>query len=441
MDAASTPRIAAWRSGILVCATLALGTPGALRAASPPITIPPASQIAPPSGPASAPSSAPPAAAPTLRALLPTRIETLRDPQGAGIVISGELTGTADSATAMLAAIFAYSAAFDPTPKPRLAVSDQNDRSAQALFTATVHGVPVIGVAVVALRDTGGDVSVFYDYPDSFAASFPRLRQALGHGSDNLAAALAPLHLADGSTVGVAPGWRVIGQGKGVVDLAGPQGEFLSLGDTIPVYAGNTLLAGSVAQAPCCDPVAAFRAAFPQLAANAMHRGLPPQLLTGILDSAESAAPTGGQGAFILGSVSVGGRAYSDVALAYAIGSFTDPWTFRLSSIMAPQAVLTAELPVLLQIWASFSADEPGLAPRLPEAARSLEALRPLLQPEAAPQATEANASEGWSGIIPEIATSMGGGEVDSTIAAKLTDRLGKDSGRTWRVVPIADAK
>jgi hypothetical protein len=296
------------RVGALICATLWLGAFGAasarhvVQAASPPIVIPPATQIAPPSAPPPPPEPPPPAAAapgtqPAPRSLLPTSIDILRDPLGSGIVMSGQLTGGSESALAVLLAIFAHSEAFDPTPKVKLAAADRDDRAAQALFTASVHGWPVTGVAAAALSESGGDVAVFYDYTPSFPASFARLRQALVQGGD---VTLPPLHLADGSAVSLAPGWRVVDQGSGAVDLAGPLGEFAALGATIPVYAGETRLAGFVAQGPCCDPVATLRAVFPQLSANAQRNGQPVQILTGVVGQAAVPAAEGGQAALVL---------------------------------------------------------------------------------------------------------------------------------------------
>jgi hypothetical protein len=234
----------------------------------------------------------------------------------------------------------------------------------------------------------------------------------------------------------------VIGQGEGSVDLAGPQGEFLSLGDTIPVYAGTTSLAGYAAQGPCCDPVAALRAVFPQLAASAQRRGFPPQQLTGIVDAAGISAPTGGQGAVILATVSVGGRAYAYLARADAIGGFTDPWTFRLSAIMAPQPVFSAEIPALLQIWGSYSANPPGFTQQLQDAAQGIDALKPMLQPAAPAHATTGfNASGGWDQVIPLVATSMGASGIAAATTEKLTARLANDTGRPWHLVPADELK
>ena len=170
--AAAQPR-AAWRGkhiagvaaalAVLVCSAAAQAQTGG----APPIRIPPA-QL--------------PAAAiirPAPRALLPMDVQTVRDPDGAGTAMSGTLAGKAASATGVVLSILANSGAFDPTPAAQFIVADQDDRHAQSLFTATVNGAPVIGIAVVALDETAGDVAVIYDDGAAFADSFPRLRRAL----------------------------------------------------------------------------------------------------------------------------------------------------------------------------------------------------------------------------------------------------------------------
>jgi hypothetical protein len=434
MTAPPAIRLTLW----FLCAAVAIALPVSGGAQNRPITIPPATQITPPALPPAAPAAASPTAqgiAPAPRALLPASVETVRDPLGSGIVMYGQLTGKADSAFAVISSIFAYSGAFDPIPAPLLAVADKNDRLAQTLFAATVHGATVLGIAVVVLDDTGGNVSVFYDYAASFPASFPRLQQALGPGGAN--AGLTQLQLADGSQISLAPGWRVIGQGKGLVDLSGGQGEFVSLGNSIPVYDGPAALSRSVAHGQCCDPIAALQAVFPQLAATAQPRGWPSQMLTDIVVSAPIDTQNGGQGALILAAVSVGGRAYSYLALAEAIGGFTNPWTLRLSSAMAPQPVFAAELPSLLSIWSSYSANPQGLGERLKAVAQSIGALQPMLQP--APDATQYRADGGWNDVINAVVThpgASGSSRVDDATVRNLLDRLAKDNGGPWHVAP-----
>lgn len=124
----------------------------------------------------------PPAKVPPLPApheLMPTDLQILHDPQGTGLALYGALTDKIDSASGAVLALMTGSDNFDPAPVAQLLLADEGDRRAQALFTALVHGTPVIGVAVASLGDPSGDVSLFYDAAGAFPASFPRLRLAL----------------------------------------------------------------------------------------------------------------------------------------------------------------------------------------------------------------------------------------------------------------------
>jgi hypothetical protein len=123
------------------------------------------------------PAKLPPIPAP--RALMPTDLRVLHDPEGSGLALYGQLTDKIDSASGAVLALMTGSDDFDPAPVAQLLLADEGDRRAQALFTALVHGAPVIGVAVAAVGNPSGDVSLFYDTAGAFPDSFPRLRQAL----------------------------------------------------------------------------------------------------------------------------------------------------------------------------------------------------------------------------------------------------------------------
>jgi hypothetical protein len=407
---------------------------------APPIRIPPA-QLPPL---AAAPSPVAPVAPakidPAPRALLPARVQVLRDLNGSGMAMYGALNGTTASATGVVLAIFANSGAFDPTPVVQLMTADESDRHAQALFTATVHGTPVTGIAIAALSEAGGDVTVFYDNTDAFAASFARMQQTLAEGPGVQTVALSPSHLDDGSEIGLPLGWRVMTQGVDAVDLQGPQGEFISLGAAMPVYAGDIGADSPVLQAPCCDPRATFEMLFPKIAAAFQRRGFPAIELAEIVETRSDEARNSRQGTLILGNLQVGGEAYGYFAAAAAVASLTDPWTFTLSGAMAPQPIFAAEFPALMQIWNSYRAVHPtfGLNLKLPQAVRGMSATEAMLASSlAARETTEYNASPGWSQVIAAI-TKPEPAQINEAIAQPLVDRLSSDAGRRWRIVPQA---
>ena len=427
-------------SAVLVLAVAAPSEVSAQASGSPLIKIPPAKL--PPL--AAAPSTAP-AAAPTIalapRALLPTHVQILRDPQGTAMAMYGTLTGEAASATGVVLSTFANSAAFDPTPSVKLMLADESDRQAQALFTATVRGVPVLGVAVAALGDKGGDVTVFYDIADAFAASFSRMQRTLKEDGGVQTVILSPVQLGDGSTIGLPTGWYVTNQGADSVDLRGPQGEFISLGAAMPVYAGDTGTGGFAMEAPCCEPRKAFETLFPKIAAAMQRRGFPPQELTGIVEVKTDEERNSGQGALILANLQVGGEAYTYFAAANAVASFADPWTLTLSGAMAPQSIFAAEFPMLMQIWNSYRAVHPdfGLNLALPDAVSGMDSTDSMLNAAITRRETLGyNASAGWDQVIYAM-TRTEPAHFDEALAQPLVDNISVDTGRPWHIVPPAE--
>lgn len=144
---------------------------------TPLITIPPANL--PPLPAPDAAAAGTPSSVSALHELLSAEPQVLHAPDGIGLVLHGALACSAAAATDVVLALFADSETFDPAPVSQLLLAEQDDRRAQALFTAKVHGAPVVGVASAALCGAGGDITVVYDDAVSFPSSFPRWRQAL----------------------------------------------------------------------------------------------------------------------------------------------------------------------------------------------------------------------------------------------------------------------
>jgi hypothetical protein len=420
----------------LIIVLAAPAEPLAQTGGQPLIKIPPA-QLPPVAAATPSPAAAPPSIRPSPRALLPTRVQILHDSQGAGLALYGALTGKADSAAGVSLAIFANSGAFDPTPSVKLVVADEADRHAQALFTATVKGVPVTGIAVAALNDSGGDVTVFYDAVAAFAGSFPRMREALAQSDGVGMAELSPLRGGDGNTVSIPPSWEATTQGVGSVTLQGRQGEVMSLGAAYPVYANPDKSSTHVLQASCCDPVDAFAAVYPQIIA-APRPGVPPQEPGSIIESQPIADQTGGTAALILSHLRVSGDDYAYIARAETIPGFADPWTFKLSGVMAPQPIFAAELPTLLQIWKSYSGARPGFDDALQRALGDMSATQEMLKLSITARETrDYNADTGWDAVIAAFAE----GKTDPSLEQSLIARIAGDTNRGWRIVSQTEAR
>lgn len=167
-------------SAVAVLLAAIFGSPAAPQAATratPLIVIPPAN-LPPPTSSEIDASMTPAAVAASCNPSA-TRLQVLHDPQGTGLAMYGALADGSESATGVVLAIFAQAEPFDLAPVSQLLLADEKDRRAQGLFTADVHGAPVVGIAIAALDKPGGNVAMLYDDADAFAASFPRLQQAL----------------------------------------------------------------------------------------------------------------------------------------------------------------------------------------------------------------------------------------------------------------------
>ncbi len=201
------------------------------------------------------------------------------------------------------------------------------------------------------------------------------LAQNAGAGAD------APLHtirLGDGSTISVPQGWTISAQGRGSVDLAGPNGEGISLGAAAPVYSqaprAPYLPPGYLLEAPCCDPVRAYQILFPQIAAGIAKMGGPVQQLQRIIETQPAQFPGRGQAAFILVELLVAGRPSLAYGVVIASPNYSDPWTFYLSCVSAPKELFQAELPLMLKVWKSFTANPDSFLQHLQHAVQTMSA-------------------------------------------------------------------
>jgi hypothetical protein len=196
-----------------------------------------------------------------------------------------------------------------------------------------------------------------------------------------------------------------------------------------------------VLQGPCCDPVKALQAVFPQLMAIEQREGLPSRQLTGIVEVQPVAAHEGSEAAFILGTMGVAGRPYSYFALAEAIAGFTDPWTFSLSGTSAPQPLFADEFPTLLQIWKSYSANSKGFTDHLHQALQNMSARQAMLKSTITARESAEYDAGGWDEVIRNVASSDTPLQIDSSPVLNLVNELSADTGRFWRIVPFAELK
>src|SRR6266849_7028142 len=359
-------------------------------------------------------SASPAAAAQAVRpadpSVLPKRNQSFHDPQGSGMAVWGVLSGNPRSARAVLLALL-EAGIFDDVPVLQTVLLDQPDRHAQALFGANTKGMPVLGVATVDLGDGGGSVSFLYDRPQAFPNSFSRLRQTLARsgGRHHAEVPLEPIQLADGSSISIPQGWRVSAQGKGSVDVDGPNGEGISLGAAAPVYTRVQRLpympAGYVLQAPCCDPLRAYQALVPQISAGMQKLGRPSQQLVQFVEAQPTVWPRG-QAVYVLSELRIGGRPYFNYALVATMPSYSDPWTFYISGVSAPEEVFRDEFPMMLKVWGSYTINPVVFTERLQHAAQTMKETAQMMRDTMAESSRAMHsAHEGWDQVIRGVQT------------------------------------
>jgi hypothetical protein len=383
---------------------------------------------------------------------LPQGFQAYRDPRGSGVVVYGTFSGNARSAKLALGTILPnFRGYFDSAPQVETAVGDASDQHVQSMFSASMRGTRVRGVAAVDLQQGGGAVSLIYDRPNSLAASFKKLQAVLARNVPERGADL-PLHrvtLGDGSTISIPEGWRVTNSGKGTVELEGPNNEDIALGVWAPVYTRVQLLPGMpanyVLQAPCCDPVRAYTTLFPQIALGLTQKmGLPLQRLQRIVE-AQHTPWANGQAAYLLSEFTSGGRPFLTYGLVAAMGSYSDPWTYYTSCVTAPSDVFRSELPMMLKVWLSYSINPAVFRERMDTAIRNMNESYKMMR-EAAAESTRASlsAAEGWDQVIRGVETveHTGSGrrwEANNSAAQDLVNHLNTTGTGNWRIVPPSE--
>jgi hypothetical protein len=389
--------------------------------------------------------------------VLPEQFQVVfRDTQTGGYALYGTLNSGATSAQSVLVTFLQLQGSrnrralrlFDGLPQLQAVVADRPDHNLQALFSATRLGTPVLGVISLSVEGKGS-LTLLYDRADAFATSFDRLRKGLAETAGRRSETpLYPMTLADGSAISLPQGWYVKSTGRGSVDLAGPNDEGMSLGAAASVYSYVQPLPymppNYVLQAPCCDPVRAYVALFPQMAAGAQRLGVPPSTLERIVESAPTPWPNG-QAAYILVAVRQQGRPYLHYYLVVALPGYTDPWTIYISGFSAPEGIFRQEFPMMLKVWGSYSVNPAIFAERLQHAAQAMKATNEMMRATMANTSRiENSCNEGWDQVIRGVQTieNTRTGEratFPNTLAQRLADSLSADTGQPWRIVPASE--
>jgi hypothetical protein len=159
---------------------------------------------------------------------------------GVGRILTSRMGGTNSARKMLMALNIGIDGYFDSAPRLTAAAADRNDQNLQAAFIARLGGVPVRGIIAIEMQGNSGQATMIFDQQAAFPQTFSRLTQRLsassGQGGGGGGGAPAPVRLTpaqfpDGSgQIGLPPGFHITNSYKGTVDVAGPNGEGMSLG-------------------------------------------------------------------------------------------------------------------------------------------------------------------------------------------------------------------
>jgi hypothetical protein len=172
--------------------------------------------------------------------------------------------------------------------------------------------------------------------------------------------------------------------------------------------------------------------------------GRPPQQLVQFVEAQPTMWPRG-QAVFVLSELRIGGRPYLNYALVAAMPSYSDPWTFYLSGVSAPEEVFRDEFPMMLKVWGSYTINPAVFAERLQHAAQTMKETAQMMRDTMAETSRAMHsAHEGWDQVIRGVQTveNTNTGRrwtVDNEWSQQLVDHLSADTGHPWRIVPPSE--
>jgi hypothetical protein len=419
-------------------------------------TAPPPQTYPKPSAPRPSPPQAPQTANRTQGGTrqLPAGFKIAGRNGATGQALSGTFNG-GKSARATFSGLFKFIGSyFDAPPQLRAAYADRQDREIQGFFHSVYNGVPVRGAMVVILDGANGYAGVMFDRADAFSQSMPALARQVsasfpqaggGGGAAPAPRRVEPLQqqqLTDGSGwVSLPAGWRITGAFKGTVDIAGPQGQLVSLGgytvgfvNPLPGTPGNMLTG------PYRGPLQAFPAYIDAMFQRALSRGIAQyQTLE------HTPIPyQGGQGAYILFRLNMQGKASSGLAMVCTAPIDYSQWYFYNSVVSAPVERFEQDLPTMWAIWKSWSVNPAVFRERMDAAIRSMrETTRILQEANDYQRRTNDNVNMAWSQYIRgvttiENVTTRTRSDVDTNVVNRVVEELNAQ-GYNYRVVPLPE--
>lgn len=346
--------------------------------------------------------------------------EGYTQPDGQEHVLIGPRPRVASAQAALSGAVRDLTGFFDAAPLLLGAVTDEQDREIQAVFTAQRGGQPVRGMLLCSTGDEGGCRVLFAD-PQEFAQELPvLLKAAFPNGARRQAKPVnwQTVSIPDGSgQLRVPEGWRITGGQKGMVDVSGPHGSSANLGIWAPIMTpaavqGMPVVPPQLVVAPYCAPEQALEQVVPRMMESAAAQGFAVPTLRNVkvletqaLDWFRAPGAAGGEAKLIFWQAECTlagqtGKAYS-LSLIYTAPIDPTQWLYYASSVSAPAERFAEDLPLLLGIWQSWKVHDRVFAERLKNAAERMRQVGEIIRSTTEYRTrVQDNANAAWDHVI-----------------------------------------
>ena len=317
---------------------------------------------------------------------------------GSSFILQSTGSAPSNAVAAGAAAIRSAAEYFDASPKIDGGIGANNNKEAQLFFTARKNGVTYKGLAVSGKTNnqTGQTVTLFCDKAAHFQQSLPDMLN--DHGSRGASTSqsrkqLRPedlqwqWHQCGSGRVKMPQGWKITLSDGGMVGGSGPQGGFTfgfnfqvryhGMFDAMVANDRNSVLENYQ------PPLPALVNVYPRIVAAKLHfAGLEaPRINIKVLDHRKIAAPQGQEAEYILCRSTINGKKDDNFALVVTSpAGGTGMWMYYQSSVSAPVGQLETNLPVLMEIWASWETNPQIFRQRINQALRDMNIATETMQ-------------------------------------------------------------
>jgi hypothetical protein len=340
---------------------------------------------------------------------------------GSGEILVATAQGARSARALVTQALASLAAVLGQRPQNLGGLVDRDDRTAEVAFGGTRQGVPVGGMLLARVRDGQGYVAAVSDRAELARGSVPRLLATVaaeGLLPDDgprpvarTAVRWQEVSLPDGSgTMRIPEGFRIVGAQQGAVDVAGPEGELVSLGASFTVVTPEGAMGplgpmNYALVARPSEPPQALGEILPQLERfmRQVNPAQPGVRLAGVREYHPVAWP-GYRAGFMLVDLQLASPQGVQDYVAFmlvAVGQLVyTQWQYYSSSVAAPRPVFPRRFRDLLEVWTSWRVADHVLRQRIQQATATMKEANRLLQ-EAHRTQQEAfdRVMERWSGL------------------------------------------